>query len=44
MDQQEKIAIDVIKNIAIDSSRVLAERQRRHRRPNPFSEAGAAGA
>jgi hypothetical protein len=28
MEQQEKIAIDVIKNIAIDSSRVLAERQR----------------
>jgi hypothetical protein len=28
MEQQDKIAIDVIKNIAIDSSRVLAERQR----------------
>jgi len=28
MEQQDKIAIEVIKNIAIDSSRVLAERQR----------------
>ncbi len=28
MEQQDKIAIDVIKNIAIDSLRVLAERQR----------------
>ncbi len=28
MEQQDKIAVDVIKNIAIDSSRVLAERQR----------------
>lgn len=26
--EQDKIAIEVIKNIAIDSSRVLAERQR----------------
>lgn len=28
MEQQDKIAIEVIKNIAIDSLRVLAERQR----------------
>jgi len=28
MEQQDKIAMDVIKNIAMDSSRVLAERQR----------------
>lgn len=28
MEQQDKIAIEVMKNIAIDSSRVLAERQR----------------
>ena len=28
MEQQDKIAIDVIRNIAIDSLRVLAERQR----------------
>lgn len=27
MEQQHKIAIDVIKKIAVDSSRVLAERQ-----------------
>jgi hypothetical protein len=28
MEQQDQIAIEVIKKIAIDSSRVLAERQR----------------
>lgn len=28
MEQQDQIAIEVIKNIAIDSLRVLAERQR----------------
>ena len=28
MEQQDKIAIEVIKKIAVDSSRVLAERQR----------------